>query len=353
MIWAGHHRRTPIGIDIGRRYVKAAQLSRSRSGWRVEAAASYPRPVPQKDFDAEDARLLRGVLDRRGSTGERFVLAVPKEALLTGILELPPRSAGAPLDQLARMELARMHRCRPDALEVTYWDLPAPNRGNAPARVMASGCTHQSAEGLMDCLENEGLDVQALDVQACALARACRPLFAGEKDITCLLDIGWQSSWLALIHMGTVVYQRPFGETGIQPLFEALNGQLELDGELIDALLCEVGVGRNGNEVQDDSEAFDDLRGMVESHLESILKELRLSFSYAIHQYPGASVAQLVLVGGGALLQGIQGHLSSALEVQVQTVAPTDVAECPPPLLETCGSPAMTMAVGLAQFAHD
>ena len=353
MIWAGHHRRTPIGIDIGRRYVKAAQLSRSRSGWRVEAAASYPRPVPQKDFDAEDARLLRGVLDRRGFTGERVVLAVPKEALLTGILELPARSAGAPLDQLARMELARMHRCRPDSLEVAYWDLPTPPRANAPARVMASACTHEKAEELMGCLEEEGLDVQALDIHTCALARACRPLLAAEKEITCLLDIGWQSSWLAVIHMGTVVYQRTFGETGIRPLFDALDGQLELDGELIEALLCEVGVRRNGGEQQEDSEAFDDLRDLIESHLESILNELRLSFSYATHQYPGASVTQLMLVGGGALLRGIQEHLASALEIEVQTVAPTDVAECPPPLLETCGSPAMTMAVGLAQFAHD
>src|SRR5687768_13237888 len=42
-------RRSPIGIDVGGRAVKAVQLERGRGGWRVAAAAAVPRlPVERK-----------------------------------------------------------------------------------------------------------------------------------------------------------------------------------------------------------------------------------------------------------------------------------------------------------------
>jgi len=353
MAWQERSGRTPIGIDLGRRYVKAAQLSRTRGGWRIEAAATFPREASDGELNCEEARHLRDVLGRQGFVGRQAVLAVPKESLLTGILELPPRGSGAPVDQIARMELARIHRIRPDEFEMAHWELPAPLRGHEGARVMATACTHKSADAVLDCLEQEGMDVRALDVHACAIARACRPALPAGGGIGCILDIGWETAWLAVLYQDTIVYERCLGETGIRPLFETMDKQLDLDAEMIESVLCEVGVQPTGQDDQTDWAYFEDLRRMVTSHLDLVLREMQPSFSYAAHQYGDAGVERLLLVGGGAMLPGIAEHLSSALGTEVQVAAPADVTECPPQLLAKCGSPALTLSVGLAQFTGE
>ena len=98
-------------------------------------------------------------------------------------------------------------------------------------------------------------------------------------------------------------------------------------------------------------ESFRAVRAMILTHLASMLDEVRLSISYASSQYRDAAIERLILVGGGAAIPGIREYISSALEIEVRTVAPTDVADCSGPLQGKCSDPALTASVGLAQFA--
>ncbi|KPK79722.1 MAG: hypothetical protein AMJ81_12920 [Phycisphaerae bacterium SM23_33] len=349
MKWLEMVGRTPIGLDLGRRRIKAVQLSRGRDGWRLQAAACLPRPEPGAAMDPAQVRALREVLCRQGFTGKEVVLAAPREKLLTGMLELPSRSSGAPLDQIARMELARIHKCDPDSFELAYWDVPVPNRPAEGTRVMAAACAHADTEPLLDLFEREGLNVRALDLHACAIARACRPALADEPAITCVVDMGWACARLFIMYRGVVVYERPLGETGGKYLSEGLNRQLGLDLEMTDSVLAEVGLGAEAKG-REDSESFDDLRRIIASHLDSMVQELRVSFSYALRQYGDAVTERLLLIGGGAAIPGVGGYLASALSLDVQPVVPARVAHCSPAVMDVCGSPALTMALGLAQF---
>ena len=265
----GRPGRMPIGIDLGSRSIKAAQLARTRDGWRVHAAVSLPRGRPDGEVDRSEVRKLRGVLDRQGFAGSKVVLAVPTGELLTGILDLPPRGSGAPLDQIARMELARIHKCAPETIEVACWDLPAPSHGKDAARVMAAGCAHSSVDALADCFEDEGLNVQALDIHACAVVRACAPLLA--EGITCLLDMGWAAARLALLYQDVVVYERAMEETGIRPLYQAMGKKLGLSFETIDSVVSEVGLQSDAGGDGAGWESFRAVRGMISAHLASML----------------------------------------------------------------------------------
>lgn len=346
----GRQGRSPIGVDLGKRYIKAAQLRRSGDGWRVSAAAALPRENPDGDTDRSEVRQLRGVLERQGFAGKHIVLAVPTEKLMTGILDVPPRGSGAPVDQIARTELARIHKCKPDSLEMACWDLPAPSHGKEVNRVMAAGCTHANANAFADCFENEGFNVRALDIHACAVVRACAPVLSG--GITCLLDMGWSAARLVLLFQEAVVYERTLGETGIHPLFKAIGKKLGLGPETIDSILGEVGIQPGLDGEGANWESFQAVRGMILAHLASMLDEVRLSISYATSQYRDAAIERLILVGGGAAIPGIREYISSALEMEVRTVAPTDIADCSGPLQDRCSDPALTASVGLAQFAE-
>src|SRR5688572_30026381 len=93
---------TPIGLDIGSCSIKAVQLQRVREDWRVAAVTSLPRPQINAPLDRIAVRRIADVLYRQGFHGQSVVLAAPSDKLAADILELPPRTSGVPLEQIAR-----------------------------------------------------------------------------------------------------------------------------------------------------------------------------------------------------------------------------------------------------------
>src|SRR5690606_26804280 len=128
---------SPIGIDVGARSIKAAQLGRAGRAWGVRTLARLTRSTPGLPGAAEAVRLADS-LGRLGFQGRRVVLAVPEDRLLTSVFELPPRSSGAPLEQMAIMELARSVRRDARSLEAACWEVPAPTRAGAGTHLMAA-----------------------------------------------------------------------------------------------------------------------------------------------------------------------------------------------------------------------
>ena len=377
--------RSPIGIDVGARAVKAVQLGRDRFGdgrWRVTAAAEIPREEvgqpagsspsaapanPPHVLTAMEVARLIGTLERQGFVGNHVVLAVPNERVVSGMLELPPRSSNAPLEQIARMEMARAHRFAPDSFEMGSWDLPAAARASRQTPVMAVACTHADAASVMDPFEAEGLDVRGLDVPAVALARACATVLGADAGgITGIVDLGWTAATLSLMHQGVVIYGRTLGDCGIFKLYQTLAGRLGMEIDVIDYLLADSGL--DGTEAQAKAgdaaapavdeqlgvrrkaKAATDARGLIAAHFEAAMQELRVSLSYAQHQYPDTPLSRLLVVGGGGCIRGVTEHLRSVLGIESRSVAPSDVLPCASGAAAKCASPSLTAALGLAQF---
>src|SRR3954451_23592560 len=100
-------RRSPIGLDLGGRTIKAVQLVCAQGKWCLHAAVALPQPEVNQPVVPQTARYVREALFRHGFVGNRIVLAAPATQLEMDVLELPPRSSGAPVEQIARSELAR------------------------------------------------------------------------------------------------------------------------------------------------------------------------------------------------------------------------------------------------------
>lgn len=355
--------RSPIGLDLGARRVKAVQLEPSAaSGWRVAAATCVNRAAPGKPLAAEEIARLADTLDRLGFNGNRVVLAAPGDKLISGVLELP-KAGQIPLDQIARIELARANKVAPESFEMGCWELPVPARAGKAISVMAVGYPHAEATQLLDLVESAGFDAVAMDVRSCAFARACAGVATAPPGITALLDLGWSSASLVLVHAGVVVYVRALSESGMNRVYEALSKRLRLESELTDYILGEVGLrepkaGGEGNAGAGNGDAAEecrpslpsDARSLLANYADALVRELLVSFSYVARQYTDASVTRLLLMGTGASVPGLDDHLAKELGVETKVVSPADLTECPPALLETCSSPEMIPAFGLAQF---
>jgi len=370
--------RTPVGVDVGARSIKAVQLRPLSGGrWAVAASASIPRSA------AEDAAVagaqpaavtaplatgeverLHDVLRRQGFGGSGVVLAIPSSRLLSASLELPPRSSNAPVDSIARAEFARAHKLPLEApnFEFAHWELPAAARGGRTSQALAVGCTHADADAVLRPFDEDGLDVVALDVEAWALARACGSLAAPPGRVTALLDMGWNACRLVVVHHRTVCYTRLLTDAALRHLHRAVGQHLGLEPEvarhvLEDAALWAAGhggdapgdaAGERGGESANESSPAVDVRRIVWAHFDAMIAELRTSFSYAAHQYPDAPLQRLLLTGGGAVIPGAAEYLREALGIEARVARPADVAECPAGF---AAAPASMTALGLAMFA--
>lgn len=343
MRWPLRTSRTPIGVDLGMRRLKAAQFSRSQTGWRLEAAVSVPRPDTQRQIGPEDVRQLHHLLEKGAFRGTSVVLAVPADMLLTGIMELPPEDSGAPLDVLARAEFARMHKCSQESLEMACWHLPAPARAANTTFVMGVACRHDDANPLLDLFEAEHFDVKRLETQARALAAACRPLLADVGGIAGILDIGWASARLVLLFQHTLVYERGLSRSGLNSLATSLAEELSSDLRQVEEMLT------GARKLDGRTRKAKALAAAMAGHFGALVEEMRIPLSYLANQYPDAEMERLLLVGGGAALPGLPEHLASALECDVRVALPSDFAECPESF-DTAYGPTLATAVGLGQL---
>lgn len=343
MIWSDNQSRPPIGIDIGARSFMAAQLD--ASGDSVAAATALPRTDPSCIPSPEEIRRLWNVLERGGFAGHRLILAAPADKVVGSVLELPKSQALA-IGQLARMELARSHKCAPEAMEVGCWELPAAARAGKSVQVMASACRHEDLTPLLDAFESQGFEIEAVDLRACAMARVAARLTRHEDDaVTGILDLGWTGATLVLLHRDTIVYERRISEGGLQKLHDELLRRLHIDAEIADFLMGDASRG-------EESEAAlqPDVDALIANHAQSLASEISASFEYAAHQYHDAGVSNLSLCGTGACVNGLDKHLRTHLSVPTAALQPTQVY----PGLEKqqlqCISPELVAALGLAMF---
>lgn len=342
-------RQSPIGVDFDSRFVRAAQLARSGRRWRLAAALHLPRVLPGADLDPSEAEQLAGVFARQGFKGRRIVLAVPEEKMVTGMLELPPRGSGAPVDEIARTELANMHDYDPRAAEMACWDLPASNRQKDVTQAMAVACRNADADALLEVFAGRGLEVLALDSRLHALVRGCQPVLP-PTAVAAVLELAWDRAMLVLLYGGTVVYKWTMAEGAISRLSETLVKNLHVEDDAVDYLLAEVGLAPQAGEAWGDAAALRAVATLIRKHLDAIAGAMQSPFSYCAQQYSDAALENLVLVGHGAAIPGAGEHLQSRLGVNVRTVVPPDVVQCPKVSDRTAGDPSMIVAIGLAQF---
>jgi type IV pilus assembly protein PilM len=342
--------RTLIGVDIGKHTIKAAQLQAVGSRCRVYGLLLLPRPQPEKEIGVDDVVTLKKSLSRQGLSGNQLALAASEQILLRATLEVPTKVAGAPAEQIIRMELSRLHNIAPDAFELVHWALAPANNPRPVAQTLAVGCPHEAANAFLDVFEGAGFHVAALDLRSVAVARACRPLLLPAPQITAIVDLGWRSTSVLFVCGPALVYERSVPGAPLGELTTKLTELFSLAPGAAYQIIGTVGPGAEEPTGQYDAESLEVIRKHMQTHFDKVLDELRVPLSYANHQFPGEGVKRLLLIGGGAGVPGLASYFEARLGLEVKRAAPSDLMDTPRELLAKAGNPALTCAVGLALF---
>jgi type IV pilus assembly protein PilM len=337
--------RSAIGLDIGPRTVAAAQLIPARDRWRLQAAALLDRPPGAGPFlDAREALRIAQVLGRQGFSGRDVITAVPDQRLVASMLELPPRSSGAPLSQLARMEMARAHRLSAAAFEMACWEVPGPARAADGTHMMAVACRHTDADELIDGIESVGLSVLALDARSWAIARACAPALQADETVAAVLDLTDSAALLTIVHHGAPAYERLLTDGSLENLRTSIRERLRIETDLADHIFANLRIDSHApGELPDSGEAA----AIVAEHLDNLASELRTALSYAEHRFD-TDLRRVYLQGSGAAIPGIEARLTEMLGLQASVLRPDDILNLPADGGAAAHNPAIMVAVGLA-----
>jgi len=344
---------SPIGLDLGSRFIKAAQVTGAPQQPRLTAVMSIERADIGAAWSAAEVQRVLSVLHRRGFEGKQVVVAAPTSACMTGVLTLPPAQSGAPLSEIAAAEMGRMHRCEVAPGQVALWPLPQPARRVEGEPYMAAACQVEHAEPMLDALQDAGLDVIAMDIEGWAMGRAARAHLLRATGTSAVLAIGWQAATLALMHGTTLVYKRILSSAGLADVIQSAQREHHLDTSAIEYLFTAIGLDHEAAQQSDSPAVADRIIGPLAAHFDQVTQELSLSVAYASHEYPDAPVEQLLVAGGGARIPGLSGMLAQRLELDVRIVRPTDVCDVSPSMADEARAPELTIATGLALYREE
>lgn len=289
---------SPIGLDWSGPTAAAVQLRRGRNGWRLHAALRAPVGPPT---DADVIAGLHRVLWRHGFEGTDVALTLPTKGpagTFSSAFALPPRSSGAPVEQLSRVEMARVAARAPEELELEMWEVPAPRRAAGGWHVMAIAAVSAEIAKLVDVFDQAGLRVLIADARATALARAAGPLLAAGDELTLVLDVSWDSAHLIACGAGTLVFDRRIDELALGTLAAGTLGIR--DERLLSTRLAH----RDAPSPSERRSAGDQdagTRRFLESLRAAIGDEIGMSASYLTHQFD-RRIARAVLCAPAFLL---------------------------------------------------
>ncbi len=308
-----------IGLNIDAHEFRAVQLMETPKGIHAVAWAVFPRRDDALDHeqratlpDSDELRWAAEILGRRGFVGNAVSIAPSTQECSSHVIELPPIGSGAPVDQLAKMEVARAKKCDPEDFELGYWTLPAKGRIQ---ETLAVACPRSVINDTIEHFESAGLIPVGIDLLELAISRAGRD-GAVENEINASLHIGWRSS-LAVLSLGkTVIYVRRI-EHGASSVWNLAMGRYGLSP-------------RGGDAVMNDQIRTDGARGYAKikratwSALASELaNELDVTIAYVAHSFRTAPLGKIFLSGYGSVNPVIDEHLDKVLGIPIECAAPS------------------------------
>lgn len=309
-----------VGLDLGHYAIKAVQLERTASGWKVTRAASVPTPEESiKDGVVVDTTAMAAAIksllkDAHISAGSVFV-AVAGASVVVRTVRIPSMPE-ATLRKSIKFEAGRYV---PTSVADSYIEFEILGEADEENQmdVLIVAAPKEVVESRIKACEAAGLDVEAVDVEPFA---AFRSLVESDEEhgwftgTVALVDIGATTTSMSVVRDGVFAMTRSIPNGG-KTLTEALKNYFKLTEE--DA--------ESGKRQLDVSELNDDAKikenpplKVLQSHLDDLVREIRRSLNYYQSQQTDASnnpVTRILITGGGAKLNGVTQYLSHKLQL--------------------------------------
>lgn len=322
-----------IGVDIGSRFARLAQVRRHRGRWVISALRALPQagdqPLDQQSLvSGAFAASFDGLSFRdAGFRGRRCA------ALLTGAIAEPrtlqlPSASSAETEQMAKLELEDAPRdgVASESLEFDLWTSSDSASADGTTRVSVMSAPQSAAATVALDLQQHGLNCEVLDGLPFALARAVHFVDPASSNGTfATLDWGCHTPLLTVVQNGVPAFHRVFRDCGLDHAITAVRDEFSVSRFEASRLLAAVGVCRPEADSSSGQPAASIRRAIdrcTQPVVERLFEQVRRSLAFLRQQNRRLVPDSLWLFGGGAALNGIDAAFTSRFELPCRSWQP-------------------------------
>lgn len=305
-----------IGIDISGRSVKAVEVvDRGEPYLRTSCWASLSAGVIRRGVIQDVPHVARVVRQTLGACspaavrGREVVGSIPEVQSFVRVLELPCLAA----EEMDEAVQWAVRRHIPFDLDRVYidWELLSGPRGDGRCQVFVGAAQRAVVDPLLAVLDESGLTVVALEIEAQAVARCLLPRDPAEAHSVrgvLVVDLGATATNVVFFDQGAMRFTASV-QAGGDDLSQRLVDEVGLTLEAAAEAKARVGVRGGGS----DEKIAATLRSGV---IELSQKVERVAHEMSVQMPREQRIRAILLSGGGANLPGI-GEVFSSIFSQV------------------------------------
>jgi len=297
-----------IGIDVGSRYLKIAQVDFRGGVFHLRGARLIElEQTPGGAGHVEEWSLGSLVREAVGSTefhGRRIACVLPNSCYQETSVDIEP-TPDRPVEETARGHVSQTGSLGESGSAVDFWKIPLPPSSGACSRE-----SYRMVRVSESVVKKVGMDFQkagfhlhCVDGPAMARARCTRiqdPL--ASQDNLAVLDWGYSLATLTFIVQGIPVFSRALRDCSYSRLLQVTARELGMTQSNTDVLLRQYGLPGvepppRGRELIRQT-ILDTLRPAIHQ----MGDELQRTMAYLERKFPRCRPERLLLTGGGAAL---------------------------------------------------
>ena len=304
-----------IGVDLGTHCVKLAQVERRGPRFRLKEAVIIRRceawtPRDTQELPSSDeirAALSLGThfVGRRAAAVLPMSLCDVRPCTIDTTVELDPRAA-------VLRELDTVYGDTEAARDVDFWSAgQAADSASSQEELFALSLPALWTARVAQDLTEARLVGQALDGLPLALGRAALLSHPATSGPLAVVDWGYRRATLCIVLGGRPLFVRCLRESGFAAVVTALCKTLSVTSDEAQQLLVTRGLPALDSNGSDELSVV--IRDVIREPLDAFVEELNRTLAFLQQQRRAAVPGRLVLLGGGATIRNIEGHLQAHL----------------------------------------
>ena len=304
-----------IGLDIGTSAVRAAQVTRTKSGASLAAFGQVAlTPGAVVDGEIRDpgpvSEAIAQLWKRAKFRSKRVVIGVANQRVVVRQVDLPFLEEKEFRSSL-RYQVADHIPMPVETAELDFQiieDYVTEERDHF-MRVLLVAAGTDMIEGFLAAVDAAGVIPAGVDLAPFAVARAVSPAARGETGVAgaeAVVDVGAGVTNIIVHHNGEARFVRIL-LVGGDDVTNALSENFDVPYDEAEAMKLDMTALGSTPEAQ----------SVVAEHVDSLVDEIRGSLDYYSSQEDSEPVTSLVLTGGGSLTPGFVTALERGLAIQV------------------------------------
>ncbi len=292
-MWFGKDK-SILGVDIGTQAIKLVQLRSEDQMLETYGIVDITEPISMQSNDATIAKtveLLGNLVDKAHVTTKRCAMSLPNSAVFTSVIDMP-KMTDEELESAIQYE-AKKYVPLPFSEVSLSWSLISEDIANNTTKVLLIAVPKQIRDTYIKIFQLAGLELEVIEIEALALIRS---LVEDKSKNDVIIDIGAKVTGINFVKEGLLQLTRNLnvgGDTITEKISQALNLQASRAEQF------KRDFGLNSTE-------------FLPEAVKPVLNDIKSEIKQILELYKSHSVTcdRVVLVGGGALMPGLQEFFS-------------------------------------------